>query len=163
MDVASPSSKSVDVGVQEPGSCWDHTGLTGPGDCSTRPGGKWAAWHERRAGWELWQHLLSQLDAKVCAVRGHWALCNSKCCALFTCKGGFTKVKMRSQPSCASGRGVSPGSPAAHRQRRLHREQHRSHRMHESGTCQQTSQRHKGDLTAQKSTEVGEWVGSRKK
>lgn len=79
----------------------------GPGDCSTRAGGKWAAWHDRRAGWELWQHLLPQLDARVCAARGHRALCkcNSTSCVLFTCKG-FTKVKMRSQPFCFRQRGL---------------------------------------------------------
>lgn len=60
-------------------------------------------------------------------------------------------------------KGVSSSSPDAHRQRRLHREQHRSQRMHKPGTCQQRPQGHKGALTAERSTEVQEWVGSRKK
>lgn len=44
MDATSPSSKSVDAAEQEPASCRDHPALRGPGDCSPRAGGKWAAW-----------------------------------------------------------------------------------------------------------------------
>lgn len=67
-------------------------------------------------------------------------------------KTGFAKVKMRSQSSCALGKGVCPSCSwgLRTRQRGRLREHHRS-------------QRHKGALTVQKSTEVEEWVGSRKK